>query len=102
MDVRLSILAGVIVIPFSLHGTGVEAALSATEASKLGIEETPLTPMGAIRAANDAGTIPQWTPNAPPLPTGYEKGGRYANVYDNGRKRVAVSAFFDEWPVSYV
>jgi len=37
------------------------AQLSSEELSRLGIEETELTPMGAIRAGNKEGTIPAWS-----------------------------------------
>ncbi len=43
----------------SLLASSVMAAVSADEAAKLG---TTLTPMGAEKAGNAAGTIPAWTP----------------------------------------
>ncbi|NBA94975.1 DUF1329 domain-containing protein [Pseudomonas sp. R5(2019)] len=47
------------VLGVSMLATSVMAAVSATEAAKLG---TTLTPMGAEKAGNAAGTIPAWTP----------------------------------------
>ncbi|MEB0080234.1 DUF1329 domain-containing protein [Pseudomonas sp. CCI3.2] len=47
------------VLSLSLLATGVMAAVSDTEAAKLG---TTLTPMGAEKAGNAAGTIPAWSP----------------------------------------
>lgn len=40
-------------------GMPASAGVSAEEAAKLGKE---LTPVGAVRAGNEAGTIPEWTP----------------------------------------
>ncbi|WP_213875255.1 DUF1329 domain-containing protein [Pseudomonas sp. dw_358] len=47
------------VLGLSLLASSVMAAVSASEAAKLG---TSLTPMGAERAGNAAGTIPAWAP----------------------------------------
>ncbi|MGH8750380.1 MAG: DUF1329 domain-containing protein, partial [Burkholderiales bacterium] len=54
------------------------AAVSAAEAAKLG---TTLTPMGAEKAGNAAGTIPAWDGGlAKPL-AGYVEGGHYPDPY---------------------
>ena len=57
----------------SFHRTGARVALAALLAgpfaagsaaenvSEIGLEGTRLTPVGAIRAGNEAGTIPEWT-----------------------------------------
>nr|ART37622.1 E413 [uncultured bacterium] len=42
-------------------------ALTTEEASKLGITGTPLTPFGAIRAANADGSIPSWQGGLAPV-----------------------------------
>ncbi|MCF5294793.1 DUF1329 domain-containing protein, partial [Pseudomonas syringae] len=47
------------VMGMSLLATGVMAAVSESEAAKLG---TSLTPMGAEKAGNAANTIPAWSP----------------------------------------
>jgi hypothetical protein len=47
-----------IVLLGTLAGFGVEAAVSDREAAAL---KSELTPMGAVRAGNEAGTIPAWT-----------------------------------------
>ena len=49
------------VLGLSLLASSVMAAVSADEAAKLG---SSLTPMGAEKAGNAAGTIPAWTPMA--------------------------------------
>ena len=46
------------VLAFSLLASSVMAAVSPEEAAKLG---TSLTPLGAEKAGNAAGTIPAWT-----------------------------------------
>ena len=39
----------------------VNARVSPEEVAQLGLSGTPLTPVGAIRAGNAEGTIPEWT-----------------------------------------
>lgn len=43
----------------------VQAKVSADEATRLGIEGTELTPVGAIRAGGSDGKVPEWTPYTP-------------------------------------
>ncbi|MGH8529152.1 MAG: DUF1329 domain-containing protein [Nevskiales bacterium] len=43
----------------------VLAKVAPEEAAKLGVTDTPLTPLGAERAANADGSIPAWTPYTP-------------------------------------
>ncbi len=59
------------VLGLSLLATSVMAAVSADEAAKLG---TSLTPMGAEKAGNAAGTIPAWTPMAKTIGSADSKG----------------------------
>ncbi|NWD73607.1 DUF1329 domain-containing protein [Pseudomonas gingeri] len=59
------------VLGLSLLASGVMAAVSADEAAKLG---TSLTPMGAEKAGNAAGTIPAWAPMAKNIGTVDSKG----------------------------
>ena len=42
--------------------------------AKLGLENTELTPAGAVRAGNDEGTIPEWTNTPITPPSGYQAG----------------------------
>ena len=54
-----------------------QAAVSQAEANRLG---NSLTPFGAIRAGNSAGTIPRWTGGDTTIPDGYEgSGDHHAN-----------------------
>jgi len=56
----------------SLVAQGAIAQLSAEDAARLGGDE--LTPVGAERAGNAAGTIPEWTGGLTELPAGYVEG----------------------------
>lgn len=51
-----------------------QAALTDEELKQLGMTGTPLTPVGAIRAGNEAGTIPEWVPKMLQAPPGAEPG----------------------------
>jgi len=55
------------------------AGVSPQEAARLGGED--LTPMGAERAGNAAGTIPPWTGGITTPPTGYTKEATHPNPY---------------------
>lgn len=57
------------------------AALTSQELSQLGVTGTPLTPMGAIRAGNEAGTIPAWDGGLSQPPAGYKEGGVWVDPY---------------------
>jgi hypothetical protein len=50
----------------------------AEEAKRLASD---LTPIGAERAGNDAGTIPEWTGGITTLPPGYEPGGSHPDPF---------------------
>ena len=58
----------------------VEAKVTQEEAAKLKGE---LTPMGAIRAGNKDGTIPEWTGGITKPPEGYTPGGYHPDPYAN-------------------
>jgi hypothetical protein len=55
------------------------AAVSPEEAARLGQD---LTPMGAERAGNADGSIPEWT-GTTPVPPGWQPGGEYPNPWPN-------------------
>jgi hypothetical protein len=54
------------------------AAISASEAERLGND---LTPMGAERAGNEAGTIPEWDGGITGAPAGFESGGHHPDPF---------------------
>ncbi|MBV1915282.1 MAG: DUF1329 domain-containing protein [Pseudomonadales bacterium] len=65
MKNKTKILAVSSALVAALSASGVQAKVPAAEAAKLGIEGTELTPMGAVRAGNAEGTIPEWTGGLP-------------------------------------
>lgn len=60
-----------------LSGTAL-AQLNSDEMSRLGVSGTELTPMGAIRAGNSEGTIPEWSST----PIKGPEGGTVENLID--------------------
>ena len=68
------------VVAASVSAGNVMAKVSPEEAAKLGGDE--LTPLGAERAGNAAGTIPAWTGGLTEVPAGYTSGsGDYIDPY---------------------
>ncbi|MDP9140262.1 MAG: DUF1329 domain-containing protein [Pseudomonadota bacterium] len=63
------------------------SAVSADEAAKLG---TSLTPIGAEKAANAAGTIPAWTGGLKDIPAGFKTGGNYPDPYPNDKPQFTI------------
>ncbi len=59
------------VIAAAMLANAAMAKVSAEDAKKLGISGTPLTPLGAERAGNAAGTIPAWTGGITQPPSGF-------------------------------
>ena len=57
-------------VALALSAGSALAAVSSDEAAKLG---KSLTPFGAEKAANAAGTIPEWTGGITKAPAGYSK-----------------------------
>ena len=76
-------------IAFAWLAMPVLAQVSATEAARLGQE---LTPMGAERAGNAAGTIPAWDGGlATPL-AGHVAGGHYADPFTEDAVQFTIDA----------
>jgi hypothetical protein len=69
--------------------TGASAAISQDQANKLGGPE--LTPMGAERAGNAAGTIPEWAPMTS-LPAGYTPGQPMVDPYSSDPVEFSITA----------
>jgi len=101
----LKLVAIIATIGCALSSQTASAALSASEQAKLGIEGTPLTPMGAIRAGNADGSIPAWNPKPLAPPAGY-KAGDYPDPFASekplftitAKKLHAVSGQANGWP----
>ena len=63
----------------SIITTSALAAVSPQEAERLGQD---LTPLGAERAGNADGSIPEWSPGSTPIPEGFvPDSGNYLNPY---------------------
>ena len=67
----------------------VAAKISAEEAAKLGKE---LTPMGAVKAANKDGSIPEWTGGITKAPAGYTVGDHHLDPFPNDKVKYIVTA----------
>jgi hypothetical protein len=67
----------------------VGAVVSAEEAAKLG---KSLTPLGAEKAGNAEGTIPEWTGGLTTPPAGYVKGGQYLNPYPDDKELFTITS----------
>lgn len=68
---------------------GASAAISQDQANRLGGSE--LTPMGAERAANAAGTIPEWSP-IKSVPAGYVAGGPLLDPFASDTVQFSITA----------
>lgn len=69
--------------------TTAQAAVSQSEADKLG---TSLTPLGAEKAGNAAGTIPAWDGGNTKLPAGFKTGGHYADPFADDKMLFTIDA----------
>jgi len=69
--------------------TTAHAAVSASEAEKLG---TTLTPIGAEKAGNAAGTIPAWDGGNTKVPAGFVSGGHYPDPYADDKLLFTINA----------
>ncbi|MGP4844949.1 DUF1329 domain-containing protein [Marinobacter sp. 1Y8] len=67
---RNRLLVAITLLPLMWH-SGAQAAVSEGQAARL---DTDLTPVGAVRAGNEAGTIPAWTGGLATPPSSYQEG----------------------------
>ncbi|HYW04114.1 MAG TPA: DUF1329 domain-containing protein, partial [Gammaproteobacteria bacterium] len=75
-------------LALTLVATGASAKVSQSEAAKLG---TTLTPIGATKAANKDGTIPEWTGGLATVPT--PSGNKYLpNPYKDDKIRFTITS----------
>lgn len=75
-----------------LYAAAANAAVSPEEAEKLGVTGTPLTPVGATRAGNADGSIPEWTGGITAPPAGYQSGGAYVDPYADDKPLFTITA----------
>ena len=87
MKLRKRILAGG-VITLSLLASAVSAKVSDADAAKLGAE---LTPIGAEKAGNAAGTIPEWTGGYTNAPADYKSGDRLPNPFPDDQPQFTIN-----------
>ena len=73
-----------------LDARGMHAAVSAAEAARLG--GTELTPLGAERNGNEAGTIPPWTGGITGPVPGYRVGDQHIDPYAQDRLLFTITA----------
>jgi len=64
------------------------AAVSGADAARLGAD---LTPMGAEKAGNAAGTIPAWTGGITTPVAGFKAGGHYPDPFPNDRAKFEIT-----------
>jgi hypothetical protein len=73
---------------FAALSTPAMAAVSASEAAALG---NSLTPMGAEKAGNAAGTIPAWTGGLTSPGAGFKAGGHYPNPFASDKPKLTIT-----------
>ena len=69
--------------------SSAQAAVSAAEAERLGKD---LTPMGAIKAGNADGSIPEWTGGLTSPPSGYKPGGHHIDPYAGDAIKLTITS----------
>jgi len=65
-------------LALSFAASPLQAAVSSSEAARLGQD---LTPFGSPKAGNDAGTIPAWDGGLTEPPAGYEAAGSTISIH---------------------
>jgi len=76
-------------LALAFAGSAALAAMTAEEAARLGKE---LTPIGAERAGNAAGTIPAWSGGVSKAPAGFDPAKGYADPFANEKPLYTISA----------
>lgn len=87
---RLTMLASATLGALTIS-VGAHAELAAADLAKLG---TTLTPLGAEKGANAAGTIPAWDGGLTKVPAGitFKAGGSYPDPFPNDKPLFTISA----------
>lgn len=73
----------------SMVATPAMAKISPAEASKLGNQ---LTPVGAIKAGNKEGTIPEWAGGITKAPKGFKSGQHHPDPYANDKVKFKITS----------
>ena len=78
-----------LLIACAVFSAGVQAK---GDASKLGMTGTPLTPVGAERAASKDGTIPEWKGGITTPPAGYKVGMHHPDPFASDKPLFEITA----------
>ncbi len=70
----------------------VTTAVAKVPESELARLDKDLTPMGSIRAGNEAGTIPEWTGGLTQAPAGYTPGGHLVDPFPDDQPLFTITA----------
>jgi len=90
MMIKKPIVSILGVLALATAGQGTLAAVSADQAARLGQD---LTPMGAEKAGNAAGTIPAWTGGGiAQIPAGYTPGGHHPDPFADEQPLFTITA----------
>lgn len=76
-------------VTVALTSSVATASITPEQAAKLGNE---LTPMGAVKAANADGSIPEWTGGITKPPAEYKVGDHHQDPYPNDKLKFTVTA----------
>ena len=88
MKVRWTIHAAALALAL-VAAAPAAAKVTAAEAARLGAE---LTPLGAIRAGNESGTIPAWEGGIKEPPAGYRRGKHLVDPFPDDRPLFTITA----------
>ena len=89
MKIRKQLMQASSALALSLLATSVMAAVSADEAAKLG---TTLTPIGAEKAGNADGSIPEWTGGLPTNAGAVDAKGFLADPFASEQPKFTITA----------
>ncbi len=84
-----TILTGVIAL--AMAGSALAKA-PASEVAKLGVSDTPLTPLGAERAGNADGTIPAWEGGITVIPATFKPGQQQTDPFPDDKPQFQITA----------
>ncbi|WP_440877445.1 DUF1329 domain-containing protein [Thalassotalea sp. PLHSN55] len=76
-------------VSLAFAGGSAYAKISAADAAKL---KNELTPLGAVRAANADGSIPEWTGGITQAPAGYKPGDHHPDPYAGDAVEYTITA----------
>jgi hypothetical protein len=76
----------------AVFSMGVAAKAPGGDAAKLGMKGTELTPVGAERAGNKDGTIPEWTGGITEPPAGYKVGMHHPDPFPGEKPLFEITA----------